>query len=42
MTPMKKASAMAARISAVLSLLLTATPIGLITDHFTKGGVSNV
>lgn len=42
MTPMKKASAMAARISAVLSLLLTAIPIALVTDHFTNGGVSNV
>ncbi|MNC86257.1 hypothetical protein D3C83_19020 [compost metagenome] len=42
MTPMKKASAMAARISAVLSLPLTAIPIALVTDHLTKGGVSNV
>jgi hypothetical protein len=42
MTPMKKASAMAARINAVLSLPLTVIPIALVTDHLTKGGVSNV
>ena len=42
MTPMKKASAMAARIRAVLSLLLTAISIVRGTNHFTKGGVSKV